>query len=323
MFDDTPAGGLLLAALAYARAGLPVLPLHAPSPAGGCSCRRPACERVGKHPRLPHGLTEASTDPGQVRAWWARWPTANVGLRTGALADVCDIDTATGRDRLLRLLGPQRLRGPLVRTGSGGWHVYLAATGYGNRVRVLPGVDWRGAGGYVVAPPSRHACGHRYRWIRPFTTDLPGCPPALLRLLAPVDPPPPPPVASRLRRPDRYADAALAAQSARVAHAVVGERNDTLYRAARSLGGLVDAGLLDRRQVYAALTGAAVAAGLGRVETARTIRSALARPRRLPGAPLPEAALPGEAASADAVTFPGRHPSERCGPRQRMEGRER
>jgi hypothetical protein len=62
-----------------------------------------------------------------------------------------------------------------------------------------------------------------------------------------------------------------------VARAVVGERNDTLYRAARSLGRLVDAGMLDRQQVHSALAAAAAAAGLGPVETTRTIRSALSR----------------------------------------------
>jgi Bifunctional DNA primase/polymerase, N-terminal len=274
MFDGPVVPAPLLAALTYARAGLPVLPLHTPGPTGRCSCQRAACDRAGKHPRLPHGLTQASNDPAQVRAWWTRWPTANVALRTGTLTDVCDIDSEAGRDALLRLLGTGTLPGPLVRTGSGGWHVYVAATGYGNRVRVLPDVDWRGVGGYVVAPPSRHACGRPYRWIRPFTADLPGCPTALLRLLAP---PSVPRTLGPVRRPDRYARAALAMQSAQVARALVGERNDTLYRAARSLGRLVDAGLLDRRQVHTALAAAAAAAGLGPVETARTIRSAPAR----------------------------------------------
>jgi hypothetical protein len=284
MFEESSAPGLLVAALSYARAGLAVLPLHTPQPTGRCSCRRADCERVGKHPRLPHGLTQASTDPGQLRAWWTRWPGANLGLRTGGLADVCDIDSDAGRDALLNLLGPQMPHGPLVRTGSGGWHLYLAATGHGNRVGLLPDVDWRGAGGYVVAPPSLHACGHRYRWIHPLTTDLPCCPPALTRLLAPPNRPPVPPAPGRVRQPERYADAALDAQCTRVARAVVGERNHTLYRAARSLGRLVDAGLLDERQVHAALATAAAAAGLGQVETTRTIRSALTRPHRpLPG----------------------------------------
>jgi hypothetical protein len=284
VFERVPTPDVLVAALAYARAGLPVLPLHSPGPTGRCSCRRGRCDRVGKHPRLPHGLTQASTDPGQLRAWWAKWPTANLGLRTGGLADVCDIDSDRGRVALLRLLGSETPPGPLVRTGSGGWHIYLAATGYGNRTRLLPDVDWRGSGGYVVAPPSRHARGQRYRWTRPFTADLPRCPPALLRLLAPPVWPSPTRALPPVRQPDRYARAALDAEYARVARAAVGERNHTLYRAARSLGRLIDAGLLNNQQVHTTLGAAAAVAGLDRVETARTIRSALTRPQRaLPG----------------------------------------
>ncbi len=307
MFEDPSTSGLLAAALAYARAGLAVLPLHTPALGGGCSCRRGSCDRAGKHPRLPHGLTEADTDPDRLRSWWARWPGANIGLRTGGLADVCDIDSDAGRAALLALLGPDAPRGPLVRTGSGGWHVYLAATGYGNRARLLPGVDWRGAGGYVVAPPSRHASGGRYRWVQPLRTGLPECPAALLRLLAPVRPPPDLagsaaaaaapeggsapvrwPAPGPLRHPDRYARTVLDRECARVAGAVVGERNHTLYRAARSLARLADAGLIDPGQVSAALADAAGSAGLGRAEADRTIRSALTGPRYPRPGPYPD-----------------------------------
>jgi len=280
MFEVGPA---LAMALAYARAGFAVLPLHTPAPGGGCSCRRRGCDRAGKHPRLPHGLTGASTDQNQVREWWRRWPAANVGLRTGGVADVCDIDSPDGRAAVRLLLGAGLAGGPLVRTGSGGWHVYLAPTGHGNRARLLPGVDWRGAGGYVVAPPSRHASGRRYRWLRPLVPALPECPPALLDLLAPARPVPVAAdlaaLAAGVRRPQRYARAALDRECARVATAAVGERNHTLYRAARALGRLAQAGLVDTGQVTAELAQAARAAGLGTVETARTIRSALAGPR--------------------------------------------
>ena len=76
---------LLAAALRYAAAGIAVMPLHAPTPAG-CTCRDGAgCGSPGKHPRLRHGLLDASTDARLVRAWWARWPGANVGLVTGTV----------------------------------------------------------------------------------------------------------------------------------------------------------------------------------------------------------------------------------------------
>jgi Bifunctional DNA primase/polymerase, N-terminal len=72
-----------------------------------------------------------------------------------------------------------------VRTGSG-WHLYLASTGAGNRAGLLDHVGWRGRGGYVVAPPSRHANGTRYWWLRPLTSDLPDIPGQLRDLLLPI-----------------------------------------------------------------------------------------------------------------------------------------
>ena len=272
----------LIAALRYAEAGIPVLPLHAPLPRAGCTCGRPGCERPGKHPRLPHGLTEASTDARVIQAWWRRWPRANIGLRTGGVADVCDVDSGAGLRELVALAGPRVLAGPLVRTGSGGWHVYFAPTGAGNRVRVLPDVDWRGAGGYVVAPPSQHASGVRYRWLRGLAAGLPPCPPVLAERLRPEAPAPAVPV--EVRFGDRYARAALANESERVAGAVVGERNDRLNRAAFALGQLVAGGLLAESEVVDALTGAARRAGLGRAEIGRTIRSGLRAGRRHPRA---------------------------------------
>ncbi|MBX6357026.1 MAG: bifunctional DNA primase/polymerase [Micromonosporaceae bacterium] len=269
---------LLAAAHAYAQAGIPVLPLHCPTGRGRCSCGRPDCGRAGKHPRwhprlIPAGLHDASTDPARIDAWWSTWPTANIGLRTGVACDVCDIDTPEGLRAVQHLLGGDL---PTVRTGSGGYHVYLAPTGAGNRARLLPGVDWRGAGGYVVAPPSRHASGERYRWIRRPDGPFPACPPELLRLLspAPVAAPPSRPPAT-VHHPMEYAAAALRGEESNVRTAPVGARNTTLYHAARSLGRLVGAGLLDPAEVTDVLTHAARAAGLGRAETARTIRSGL------------------------------------------------
>jgi hypothetical protein len=271
----------LTAALAYARHGVPVLPVHTPDLTGACSCDRGArCERSGKHPRLRHGVSEASTDPRQIRLWWTFWPRANVGLRTGVVMDVADVDSAEGWHGLRHLLGGDVPPGPQVRTGSGGRHLWFRPTGFGNRVRLLPGLDWRGSAGYVLAPPSRHASGAVYRWIQRPAVTLPAGPSPLLALIAG---PAPEPVRRRLpAHPDRYAEAALDAESARVAEAVTGTRNDTLNRAAFALGRLVGAGLLDEAQVRWALTAAARRAGLGRAEIRGTIRSGLTAGRRQP-----------------------------------------
>jgi len=271
---------LLTAALAYARHGIPVLPVHTPGPGGGCSCDRGVrCERPGKHPRLRHGLTEATTDPRQIDLWWTRWPAANVGLRTGIAMDVADVDSAEGWHGLLHLLGGVWPVGPQVRTGGGGWHFWFRPTGLGNRVRLLPGLDWRGVGGYVVAPPSRHVNGD-YRWLRRPGASLPTGSTALRAL---IEGPAVAPAAHRpITHPDRYAAAALTAEADRVARAPVGSRNDTLNRAAFALGRLVGGGLLDPAEVTRELDAAARFAGLGRAETRRTIRSGLTAGRRAP-----------------------------------------
>jgi len=277
---------LLDAALAYARHGIPVLPVHSPAADGSCSCERPGCERPGKHPRLRHGLTDASVDPRRIEMWWARWPAANVGLRTGVVMDVADVDSPAGWHGLRHLLGDAMPVGPQVRTGGGGWHFWFRPLGYGNRVHLLPGVDWRGAGGYVVAPPSRHADRTTYYWVTGPGAEPPDASAALRELIAGPDPP----VrhgdgGDRIAHPDRYASVALAAEADRVARAPVGTRNDTLNRAAFALGRLVGAGLLDAALVADELTAAARWAGLGRAETTRTIRSGLHAGRRQPLAP--------------------------------------
>ncbi|MEV6495170.1 bifunctional DNA primase/polymerase, partial [Actinoplanes sp. NPDC051633] len=178
----------LTAALAYARHGIPVLPVHTPAADGGCSCGREDCDRPGKHPRLRHGLTDASTDPRLIEMWWAQWPEANVGLRTGVVMDVADVDSVEGWHSLCHLLGGSMPAGPQVRTGGGGWHFWFRPMGHGNRVRLLPGVDWRGTGGYVVAPPSRHARGSGYTWVFGPGYLLPVAPPALRDLVAGPEP---------------------------------------------------------------------------------------------------------------------------------------
>ncbi|MFD0518026.1 bifunctional DNA primase/polymerase [Paractinoplanes durhamensis] len=230
-------------------------------------------------PRLRHGLTEASTDPRLIEMWWTRWPAANIGLRTGIVMDVADIDSAEGWHGLTHLLGGSLPAGPRVRTG-GGWHLWFRPTGFGNRVHLLPGLDWRGVGGYVVAPPSRHARGGDYRWVRRPGDEPPGVPAALRALIegpSPVDV-----VRTPIAHPGRYARAALTAEAERVAGAPVGSRNDTLNRAAFALGRLVGAGLLDPGDVLRELDRAARFAGLGRVEVRRTIRSGLTAGRRMP-----------------------------------------
>jgi hypothetical protein len=143
------------AALRYAAHGWPVLPLHTPT-RDGCSCGHPACPKPGKHPRTRRGLRDASSDPAQIRAWWTRWPHANVALATGRLV-IVDVDGPAGRAALTAL---ERAHAPLpvtltAATGRGA-HLYFDAGQQriaSSAGRLGDGLDVRGHGGYGIVPP--------------------------------------------------------------------------------------------------------------------------------------------------------------------------
>lgn len=110
--------------------------------------------------------------PAQLAAWFRHASTANIGIVTGALSGllVLDVDPKHAGDASLAAL--ERAHGalpagPVVATGGGGRHLYFAHPGgeVPNRAAVLPGLDLRGDGGYVVAPPSMHPSGAAYRWV--------------------------------------------------------------------------------------------------------------------------------------------------------------
>jgi hypothetical protein len=218
-------------------------------------------------------------------------------LATGQRFDVLDLDGTQGVEALRAILqlDPMAHPGPVARSGGGGWHLLYAPTGLGNRVRLLPGVDWRGRGGLIVAAPSRHASGGRYRWLHPLTATLPEVPEVLRRRLAPPPaerttlPPASRPASGDGGQAARYARAALQREAARGRAAVPHTCNDTLNRAAFSLGQLVAAGLLEPDQVQGVLLAAALAApATGHADRERkataTIASGLrggaAKPRR-------------------------------------------
>jgi hypothetical protein len=270
------------AAEAYAALGYRVVAMHAARAGGGCTCPQGTrCADPGKHPCLADWPRAASSRSAEVRGWWQRWPQANVGLLTGARFDVLDVDGPAGVEALRALVSqrdPREHPGPVVRTGGGGWHLLYAPTGLGNRVGLLPGVDWRGHAGLVVAPPSRHASGRTYRWVHPLASELPAVPQGLRRLLAPptVARASSPPAAVAGGRAERYARAALAREAREVATALPGTCNDTLNRAAFNLGQLVAAGLLDAEQVGAVLLEAALAApAAGHADRERRARATI------------------------------------------------
>jgi hypothetical protein len=146
------------AALDYGHLGWSVIPI----------------EPRGKRPVLRWQVYQhRQSDATEVAEWFRRWPDANIAIVTGVTSGlvVLDLDPRHGADASLQ--GLEYKHGPIAetveaRTGGGGRHLYFAhpAEMLRNRVGIAPGIDLRGDGGYVVAPPSVHASGEPYRWER-------------------------------------------------------------------------------------------------------------------------------------------------------------
>lgn len=151
---------LARAALAYAARGWSVFPLavSGTTPLSGS-----------------RGYKDATTDRGRIRAWWREAPY-NVGIACGRVSNlvVIDVDGAEGEDSLREL---EDRYGPLpetLRATSGRphrhhrYHEYPDGIELRRAIKVLPGLDLLGDGGYVIAPPSVKTKGQRkrtYRWL--------------------------------------------------------------------------------------------------------------------------------------------------------------
>jgi hypothetical protein len=145
------------AALAYAARGWSVLPI----------------EPRGKRPLVAWlELQQRIAEADEIEAWFERWPEANVGIVTGRISGLVVIDVDIAHGGTASLADLERERGALpptveAVTGGGGRHLYFAQPPQilRNRVGMRPGIDLRGEGGCVVAPPSVHPSGRRYAWL--------------------------------------------------------------------------------------------------------------------------------------------------------------
>ncbi len=208
------------AALRHAAAGRPIFP---------CG--------LDKRPLTPRGFYDATTDPGAIRQWWGRWPTAMIGMPTGEPAGVfvidVDVDPARGKDGEAALADLVRRHGPLpdtveAMTPRGGRHLYFRHPRDGARIpcsagKLADSIDVRGDGGYVILPPSTMPGGRGYCWEGSSDPD------EGVRAAAPPDW-----LLALVVAPAETAPAApLADEDAAAIEA--GARNDTLFRLGRSL----------------------------------------------------------------------------------------
>lgn len=193
-----------------------------------------------KKPLTPHGCTDAKKDPGAIRSWWKKWPDASIGVATGSASGLLvideDVDENKGIDGIQEVRKWERDNGELPETitaitGRGGYHLYYRYDGddLKNRAGLLEGVDVRGEGGYVIAPPSKHPNGTEYSWeYDPDDTRIAEIDEHVLSFLG---------VGKRSQNPQFKMPDSIPN----------GSRNDTLYRLACSLQaqGLPDTAIYD------------------------------------------------------------------------------
>jgi hypothetical protein len=269
---------LLDEALSLADLGVGVIPLWWPEN-GVCMCPKGEnCSSPGKHPMTYNGLKDATTDAVTIKQWWAQYPTANLGMVTGGEIDVVDVDGAIpAYQQLIAENGtPEHVATVLTGRGDGGLHIYC--TPGGNKTipsgkHGLPNkIEVKGAGGYVVAPPSKHVGGGTYTYLTPFTGEIHGDKPLTQWLteldtqpapVVPLRPTQPAPITASTDNVTRYRDAVISAACDAVAGAGEGGRWMSLAtvavpKIARGIAG----GLIPHNVGVYALENAARDAGL-------------------------------------------------------------
>lgn len=165
---------MLNAALAYAESGLAVHPLTP----------------QGKKPLLKKWPEKATRDTETIHQWWRDHPQANIGIVTGSKSGIFVLDVDEKHNGLSELQTLTDIYGELPETpesctGSGGRHfIFQHRDGIRNSAgKVAPGIDIRGDGGYIVAPPSIHPNGNAYEWATaPGTVDIAPAPGWLIAL---------------------------------------------------------------------------------------------------------------------------------------------
>ena len=122
----------------------------------------------GKEPLFSWGdFQTRRASKEEVEKWWGKYPEANIAIVTGQISGiiVLDVDGEEGKRSIEGLSIPETAT---AKTGGGGLHYIFKHPGVEckNFTRKLPGIDFRGDGGYIVAPPSTHENGKKYEWLK-------------------------------------------------------------------------------------------------------------------------------------------------------------
>jgi hypothetical protein len=272
---------ILNAAIEYLSLGWSVIPTGAD--------KRPVCKW--------EQFQTAPAAMDRVEAWFKPESRNNIAICTGALSNivVVDADSTEAIARLEKYLGepPKTVQAKTPR----GMHYYFRHPGIEmrNSVSLFQGVDFRGDGGYVIAPPSINEDGEMYEWVNhPVEITMQELPPRILERMRSDHKERKAEAAAPTTTTDidrsAYGRMALTSEIETILAAPVGTRNHTFNASAFSLFQLVAGHELLESDVVSALEQAALSIGLEQKEISATIRSAKraggGKPRTAP--PLPE-----------------------------------
>lgn len=153
----------LEAAHTYVKRGWQCVPLYGVKD-GACACPTgAACPSAGKHPHGRGGRWNVLSGGADVQAWYDDNPADNLGIVTGPKSGIFifDVDPEHGgMDSLQQVVREYGAMTPtrIIETGSVGLHYYYRHPSnfvvYNSTNYIAKGIDIRGEGGQVVAPPS-------------------------------------------------------------------------------------------------------------------------------------------------------------------------
>lgn len=251
--------------------GLSLIAVHGIDSNGKCTCGKVDCASAGKHP-VRAAWTEPENQARTIedaRRLLIGNPLWNVGVVTGpASGNVVVIDydggVAAAGENAARDYQKYKLENPYVAKTGNGMHVYLslpAGKDLRNSVRRFGKADIRGAGGFVVAPPSRHMNGCSYEWLNFPDAGISEMPSEMFKAI------------TRAASESQYGRTARENELAKLAATTEGQRNDALNKAAFSLAQLYQSGDLDEETTTEALCDAALALGSPLAEVRATLES--------------------------------------------------
>ncbi|MEH2627065.1 hypothetical protein V1292_005120 [Bradyrhizobium sp. AZCC 1719] len=277
-------------ALDYARRGWAVFPCnpHNKFPLVGCNT-----DAAGNKLAGTGGVKKATTDAQQIEQWWEWWPAAMIGVACGVASGVWAIDPDAPKKpgdpngkanwaELRQKHGCEHTHTHL--TPGGGEHLLFKwrpdrpITNSEGRIK-RTGINVRGEGGYIIAPPSRRADGKAYEIAEPLDFfRFADAPDWLYELLAP------PPRPASVQRLNTNQDASPIARIQGILNTVAaageGDRNKILFWGAMRVVDMVterEVPPAEGDRAFAALADAALHAGLPDREIIRTLQSARAR----------------------------------------------